>query len=144
MSDDDPRAFYLRGALIIVGSTLVLTAAFVGLLAFFSGRLTDIGSRIPWYVLASAVVFAATMLLLERHETSGSIIMITAVVIALLGFPLAMFATEGVIYTVAHPNLVFVEALLLYFIAAGLFGTGLAYWGINHWREFTSTAPPES
>lgn len=140
-SDGAPRDFYVRGLVIILTSTFVLTAAFVGVLAIVSGRIDGVPGRLPWYVLISGLIFTATMLLLERNETSGRTIIVTALAIAVLGFIVATFAAEGLLYTIRNPELVVVSQLVLYFFAAGLFGTGIAYWGVNHWREFSSQPP---
>lgn len=137
LPDRDSALFYRRGAVIILCSTVTLTAAFVGLFAFASGRTTGFRARVPWYVLVSAALFTAVILLLERQESSGRTIIVTALAVDAIGTIVASLAIEGVLYAAANPREVFVSQLVLYFLAAALFGTGLAYWGVRHWREFS-------
>lgn len=134
------REAALRLAALVGGGTLVLTASIVGLLALADGGSPGLSARLPVYVLAGAVAFVAGLLLIEvRYEgradataivgTAGAIAITVLVVVALSG--------EGVVYAAANPDRVLVSQNLLYFLAAGLVGTGLAYWAVRHWREFT-------
>lgn len=137
MSESDPQRFYKRGAIIITSSTLVLTLTFLGVLAVMAGSVSGFSGRVPWYVLVAAAVFAGVILLMEWNETAGRIIIVSAAVSSALSFVVLSLAVEGVLFAIEHPEEVITSQLVLYFVAAGLFGTGLAYWGINHWREFT-------
>lgn len=124
---------------LIAGATFVLTASFVGALSF--GRVPDLWSRVPWYLIAAAAVFVGTIVLLERHDAPGGTIIVTAIVIGLVGFVAVTLGVEGVIFAFQHPEAVFDSRLLLYFMAAALAATGIGYWALNHWREFTAGGP---
>lgn len=122
---------------LIASCTLVLTASFVGILAFASGNVEGLPGRIPWYLIVAAVVFVATIVLLEGHDASGGTIIVTAFVIGSICFLGVTLSVEGVIFAVRQPRAA-VSQLLLYFLAAALVATGIGYWGLNHWREFTA------
>lgn len=140
MADLSPRQrFYLRISGIIVACTLVLTFSFIGVLAFVSGDQVTPLARLPWYLVVGAAGFVATIVLLEEIGGRGRDVIVTATVNGLFVTILAALAVEGVLYTVRNPEEVFVSQLVLYFIAAGLVGTGVAYWGLNHWREYSNT-----
>ncbi|MFC6889361.1 hypothetical protein [Halorubrum trueperi] len=115
-----------------------MTASFIGILAVMENQISGIASRAPWYLVFAALVFTVTVVFLERNDVIGRVIIGTAFALAVVSFALSMLTTEGVIYTVRNPEEVFVSRLVLYFLAAGLVGTGFGYWAINHWREFTS------
>jgi len=135
---EDPRRRYLaRTSGLATASTLVLTASFIGVLSFVEGATAGIGTRVPWYLVAAAVLFTATVVLLERHDASGKVIIGTATISGVIAFAVIMLMIEGLFYTVRYPEEVFVTQYVLYFLAAGLLGTGIGYWGIQHWREFT-------
>lgn len=137
MTDPDPRTYYKRGALIMGSSTLILTFSFIGFLAFISGELAGVSDRVAWYITIAALVFAAIILLLERKESSGRTIIVSALVSSVVSFVVLSLAIEGLLFAVNHPEAVITSKLVLYMFAAGLFGTGITYWGINHWREFS-------
>lgn len=124
------------GGLIAV-STFVLTASFIGVLAFAAGTVTGLTGRVPWYLIAAAVVFVGTIVLLEGVEANGASIIVHSLVIGMVGFVLVTLSVEGVIFTVKRPR-VLLSRLPLYFLAASLAATGIGYWGLNHWREFTA------
>lgn len=134
------REFFLRVLLVIGASTLLLTASFIGVLAFLNGEVGATSSRIPWYFVVAAVVFVATIILLEEGGADGSTIIISALLFSGLGFILVSLAVEGVLFAIEYPELVFVSQLVLYFFAAGLIGTGIGYWALNHWREFSESS----
>lgn len=128
-----------RVALLVAASTVVLTAAFVGVVALVSGNVHGASSRVPFYVFGGAVVFVVTMVALENPGEEGVPILTATVGVSLLGFALLALGGEGVIYAAANPGSVFGSQLVVYFLAAALVCTGTAYWGINHWREFTAS-----
>ena len=129
---------FLPRALALIGvSTFVLTASFVGILALFSGTATAIGNRVPFYLIVMGLAFVGTILLLEEHGTEGRVIIVTAAVTSAVTFVGTTLTAEGVLYAARFPEQVFVSRLVYYFIAAALIGTGIGYWGVNHWREFT-------
>lgn len=135
----DRRLSFLRVGALILGCTLLLTASFVGILAVFSGDVTTFKSRIPWYLLIGAAVFVGTIVLLEENGAHGRTILATALLTTVLAFILVSLGVEGFIFTLENPDTVFVSQLVLYLLAAGLIGTGVGYWGLNHWREFSAT-----
>lgn len=135
---EDPRRRYLaRTSGLATASTLVLTASFIGVLSFIESATAGIWNRVPWYLVAAAVLFTATVVLLERHDASGKVIIGTATISGVIAFVVITLMIEGLFYTVRYPEEVFVTQYVLYFLAAGLLGTGIGYWGIQHWREFT-------
>lgn len=134
------QGFYVRALLLIGGCTILLTASFIGVLAFLSGEVQAASSRIPWYLVIAALIFVATIILLEEGGDDGSTIIIAALLFSVLGFILVSLAVEGVFFAVSYPELVFVSQLVLYFFAAGLIGTGVGYWALNHWREFSNSS----
>lgn len=136
---DDGRSFYVRVGGLIAVCTLLLTASFVGVLAVTTNGLAGISNRVPWYILVAAIVFVGTIVLLEREQIEGSTIITTAFFVSLFGSGIVLLAVEGVQFTLDNPDLVFGSQLVLYFLAAGLVGTGVGYWAINHWREFSGT-----
>ena len=125
----------LRVALLIASWTLLLTASFVGLIAAISGEIQGFESRLHWYFGVTAVVFVATILLLELNDVDGKTIIIPAVMTGLLSFTLFFLAAEGVLFTMKNPEIVAVSRLVI-FLSAALVATGLTYWALRHWREF--------
>lgn len=121
---------------VIAGSTLALTAAFVGVVALLNGNAAGVGDRFPFYLLAGAVAFVASLLLVDDDEVAGQMVIVVTLVIAVTTLVVAGLAAEGVRYAVVAPGEVFADRLVVYFLAAGLICTGLTYWGLNHWREF--------
>lgn len=136
----DGRPFFLRVGALIAVCTLLLTASFIGILALLSGEITNYRARVPWYLVLGALSFVGTIVLLEENGTSGRAILATAVLTAILAFTLVALGVEGVLFTLEHPDTVFVSQLVLYLFAAGLIGTGVGYWGLKHWREFSTGA----
>ncbi len=122
----------------VLGSSLVLTASFVGVLGLSSGELTDSLSRLPFYSLGLAIVFVTAIFSLIRYDADGITAMVGAVGIAIVGFILVALTGEGVLYAVRFPGRVFGSQLLLYFLAAGLIGTGLGYWLVSFWRDLAA------
>lgn len=134
---DDGRPFYIRVGGLIIGCTLLLTASFVGVLGIMTRGVSNLDTRIPWYILVAAAIFVGTIVLLEREQVEGSRIITTAFVITLFATTVLASAVEGVTFAFDNPSTVFGSHLVLYFLAAGLVGTGLGYWAVNHWREFS-------
>lgn len=132
------RAFVRRAVAVVALATVVLTAAFVGIVALVKGRAYGVGARVPFYVLGGAVVFVVTLVALENPMEGGLPILTSTVAVSVVGFALIALGGEGVIYAINYPGSVFGSSLVVYFLAAALVCTGTVYWGINHWREFTS------
>jgi len=131
------REFARRTIGFILGSTLVLTASFVGVLGLSTGELVDIQSRLPLYILGMAAVFVTAMFGLVRYDADGITSMLGAIGISVVGCILISLTGEGIVYTIRFSDQVFGSQLLVYFLAAGLIGTGLGYWLLFFWRDFT-------
>jgi hypothetical protein len=138
----DRRQFLARAGTVIGGSTLALTAAFVGVVALLNGAAGGVTNRFPFYVLAGAVVFVASLLLLDHEDVQGSTVIVATTVLGVTALVIVGLGVEGVLYAIEAPADVFGDRLVVYFVAAGLICTGLTYWGLNHWREFTGTGDP--
>ncbi|WP_248516179.1 hypothetical protein [Salinarchaeum laminariae] len=144
MNADERTRYFARTAALAAASTIVITASFIGVLALLEGEFSTLDSRIPWYLVATSLIFLSTIFLLEEHGADGIEIIAITGVVTVLGFIMIVLAVEGVNYARTHPEDVFVDRLVLYFLAAGMFGTGIGYWGIKHWREFTGQSEQTS
>lgn len=131
------RRIAARAGGAVVASTLVLTTSFVGVVAFFTGGVAGVGARLPFYVLAMAVTFAGTIFLLDGPAADGTQIIVTTTAVAVASFVFVALSAEGFVYAIRYPERVLASNLLVYFLAAGLICTGLAFWAFRHWREFT-------
>lgn len=134
-SRDD--TFMLRIVVLIAVSTVFLTASFIGIISFLSGDITDISTRLPWYLVIGGLSFVGSIILLEAQGSDGRTIIVTSFTIMIVMFILTVLAFEGVLFTTEKPGLVFNTQLILYFFSAALVGVGIGYWGLRHWREFT-------
>ncbi|MFB6143516.1 MAG: hypothetical protein ABEJ30_09275 [Halorientalis sp.] len=136
----DTEALGRAGALVAV-CTLALTASFVGLVAIVSGEAAGLSERLPAYVLAMAAAFVGTVVVFEAANYDGATIITTAAAAALGALVVVTLGTEGVVFAARNPARVVASQFLLYFLAAGMIGTGLGYWGIQHWQELTDVGP---
>lgn len=127
----------LRVVAPILGSTLLLTASFLGALALITGDVQGFSARFPYYVVLMALGFVAALFVLERPRIEGSQVLMATIGVTVTVFVGVTLAGEGLAYAVAHPGAVFQPDFILYLLAAGLIGSGLAYWTVTHWREFT-------
>ena len=127
----------LRVVVPILASTLVLTSAFLGALSLLTRSVPDFSARFPYYVLIMALGFVTALFLLERPRIDGSQVLMATVGLTVTVFVLVTLAGEGLAYALEYPSAVFQSDFILYLLAAGLIGSGLAYWTIRHWREFT-------
>lgn len=130
--------FVRQTILFVLASSLVLTVSFVGALGLLSGDLSNTQSRLPVYVLGAAVVFVGLMFGLIRYDADGVTAMFGSVGLSAIGFVLIGLSGEGLVYAVQYPGRVFGSQLLLYFLAAGLIGTGLGFWCVSYWRDFVA------
>ena len=122
---------------IVIGSSFVLTAAFVGLVAILSRETSGIEGRVPFYVLAMAIAFLIALWKLDERDRDGLTILIATSGIAIVsGFVFAI-AMEGVVHAIREPSDV-LSQVIVYFVAAAIVCTGLGIWGLRHWREFTT------
>ncbi|MFB6359738.1 MAG: hypothetical protein ABEH59_00285 [Halobacteriales archaeon] len=127
-----------RAAALVGVSTAVVTAAFIGIVALATGEVAGLSDRLPFYVLLMAVVFTSFVFLIDARASEGGIVIISSIGVAILGFVLVLLAGEGVVLLVTQPDQLLASQLLIYLVSAGLVCTGLAYWGLRHWREFVS------
>ncbi len=137
----DRQSFYTRISIVMAACTLVLTFSFIGILAIVAGEMSQPTRRLPWYLVLAAGAFVATIIILEAYGATGREIIVTATITTIWAFLIVTLSVEGIIYTIRHPEEVFVSQLVLYFLAAGLLGSGIAYWALHHWREFTGRGP---
>ena len=131
------RSHLRRVALLVAACTLVLTASFVGVLALTTGATAGVAVRLPWYVLAAAATFVGALLLAEQRTDDGQAVLVAAGVTGGVAFLVVALAAEGIVYAATNPGRALNLSVLLYVVAAALVGTGIGYWGINHWREVT-------
>jgi hypothetical protein len=145
---DRGRAARLGG--VVLASTLVLTAAFVGTLALVNGGNDGVGGRLPVYVLAMAVAFVGFVVVAEQRlegrsrPVDGRRVIVTAGGFALTVLVTVALSGEGIVYAIRNPDRVVASEVSLYFVAAGLIGTGLGYWALRHWREFAERSASSS
>ncbi|MFC7045880.1 hypothetical protein ACFQH6_11095 [Halobacteriaceae archaeon GCM10025711] len=130
------RAYFQRTVLVVVASTVSLTASFIGMIALATGQAGQVGARLPFYVLAMAVAFVVAVFLLDERGHDGVTVILGSIGIAIVSFVLVSLGAEGVVFTVRHPEQVLTGRLILYFLAAGLIASGLGYWGLRFWRDF--------
>lgn len=144
MDLDSTQEIILRIGLLIVACTLLITASFIGVIAAFTGEIGEFQNRIPWYMVAAATMFVATIILLELNNADGKTIIVSAIFTGIVSFILVFFGIEGVLYAIANPAAVFDSRLVIYFLSAALVATGFGYWGLRHWREFTPEPPEDT
>ncbi|MHB9288352.1 hypothetical protein ACKVMT_15085 [Halobacteriales archaeon Cl-PHB] len=136
------REVVAQAALFVVVATLALTAGFLGLVALLTGAVAGIQNRLPFYVLAMAIAFVGSILTLEGEFDAGREVLEIATLAAIVTALAVTLAGEGVAFSLQDPGRVFSSQLVFYFLAAGLMGTGLGYWGLRHWDEFVTTRGP--
>ena len=125
-------------AVVVAVSTGVVTATFIGVVALVSGGVADLTARLPLYVLVMAVVFVAFVFLIDSRGSDGRTVIISSIGVALLGFLVVFLSGEGLLYLARNPGELLASQLIVYLLSAGLVCTGLAYWGLRHWREFVT------
>lgn len=123
-----------RLGLVVLASTLSLTASFVGIVALASGAVSGTEARLPLYVTAAAVVFVASILLFEGTRHRGKRALGAAALLALATLFVGGLGGEGVVYAAANPGVVLEVQLLGYLVSAAMLGTGLGYWLWRHWE----------
>lgn len=133
------RSVYGRLAGLVVACTAVLTLSFVGLVSLATGDAGNVGGRVPFYVLGTALAFVATILVVDGPRRDGRAVLIVAGAVAGASFVLLSLGVEGLRYAVNNPETVLVSRSGLYLVAAGLIGTGVGYWALRHWRELAAT-----
>lgn len=123
---------------LILASTVVLTVSFIGVVAFVTGFVSTIERRLSIYVLITAIIFVIVLISLEDEDAPGWPVIVTSVTIAVLGFLLVTLSGEGLRYAMANPAELVSSQLVFYFVAAALFCSGVGFWALHHWREFTT------
>lgn len=118
--------------------TVALTAAFIGVLALVSGETDGVVGRLPLYVLASAVVFVATLLVADGGGTGGVTALVRAAVAGVGGFVLLALGVEGIIHAVMNPGAVVASHLFVYLLSAAIIASGLGYWSVRNWRDVSA------
>ena len=119
----------------IAGFTVVLTAAFVGLVAVVAGDVSGTAGRVQYYVLALGLFFLLSLWQLDDREYDGLTILVAAAGIGVLGAAVVALATEGAVHAIEQPGEVIASDLFVYVLTAAMICTGLAVWTIRHWRE---------
>lgn len=133
----------LRIAAAVVGITLVVTASLVGIVGLFTVGASGLRDRFPFYVFATAIAFVITLWKLDDEDVDGGTVLIATSGIALFVGIMFSLAVEGVRFGIAYPGEIVASHLLVYFLAASLFCTGLGMWVLRHWREFTTDLEDE-
>ena len=146
MADSAARRWFFRRVVVVIAvCTLLLTAAFIGVIAHLTQPVTGLFDRVPYYLVVGALLFVGTIVLFEESVDDGSRIIVSALVTSLFGFALVGMAAEGIRFSVMNPGQIVTSQLVLYLFAASLIGTGVGYWALNHWREFSGgDAEPET
>jgi hypothetical protein len=129
------RDVLVRTGSLIAGCTVALTVAFLGVVGLVSGNTAGLLTRLPLYVLASSVVFIATLLLLDDTRRSGQEVLVQAVLAGVGGFVVIALGVEGIVYAVTHPSQVVASHLFIYLVSASIIASGLGYWSVRNWRD---------
>ena len=133
-----PRDVLPKAVALIAVSTLLLTAAFLGVLAIVTdGGNPGIENRAPVYLLLAAAVFVTFIVLLEQRDLDGRTVLVSTTSISVATGALVWLVGEGLMYLYFNHENVIASQLIVYLVAAAVACTGLFYWTLNHWREFT-------
>lgn len=133
------RPVLARVGTLVVASSLALTLAFFGILAVGSGHAVGLSGRVPFYVLAAAVTFAAALFGLDRRHWDGRDLLFFSVGIAAVAFVLVTLGLEGVVFAVQNPGESIAHRRFVYLLSLALVATGLGYWGMCHWQEISQS-----
>ena len=121
---------------LVAASTLLTASAMMGGLALFTGSAIGIGSRVPYYVLGGAAVFTALVVWLELRIDDGLTIISVSLAVGVVALLLIGLGVEGLYFGYRNPQRM-LSNLFVYLLAAGLISTGVIFWAVRHWREFT-------
>ncbi|MFC5972172.1 hypothetical protein ACFPYI_12600 [Halomarina salina] len=133
-----PSLVRQRAVALVVGSTVLVTLALLGIVAILRGQVVGQGGRLPIYLFGSSVVFVALVFTFERRGFDGRRIITSTLGLTLVGGTLLFLVGEGTVYVLTYYEEVFSTQLVLYLLSIGLVWTGIVYWGLSHWREFVS------
>jgi len=125
---------YRLGA-VVVGSTLLLSASFFGLVSLATGDAVGALDRMPYYLLATAAAFVGALVLLEEWQLDGETVMRVAGMVAVAAFLLTGLGVEGLVFVLRYPESVVSSQLFVYVLSAGMMATGLGFWTARHYRE---------
>ena len=131
------RPVLARVGMLVVASSLALTLAFFGLLALVTGSAVGLSGRVPFYVLAAAVTFAAALFGLDRHHWDGRDLLFFSIVISLAAFVMVTLGLEGVVFAVENPGESLASRRFIYLLSVALVATGLGYWTTCHWAAIS-------
>ena len=131
------RSTVAQAGAFVVLSTVLLTASFLGIVALVTGAVNGLNTRLPFYVLSMAIAFVGAIITFEEEFRGGTQILQLSVIGAIATFVFVTLGGEGVAYLVENPEQVVASHLLFYILAAGLIGTGIGYWAVQHWAELT-------
>lgn len=120
---------------VVVGSTLVLSASFFGVVAIATGEAGGALDRLPYFLLAAAAAFVAALVLLEEWRLDGETVLRVAASVAIAAFLLVGLSIEGIGFVLSHPEAVMSSQLFVYVLSAGMMATGLGFWTARHYRE---------
>lgn len=134
------RPALARVGTLVAGCSVALALAFFGVIAVATGGTAGTADRLPFYVLAAAVTFAAALVGLDRRARDGRNLLAVALAGAVAAFVLVSLGVEGVAYGVQRPAEALSARRLMYLLAAAMVSTGLGYWTVNHWRELVRSA----
>lgn len=129
------------GALVL-GSTLTLSASFFGVVALTTARAGGALDRMPYYLLACAAAFVATLVLLEEWRLAAETVIRAAFGVAVAAFLLVGLSVEGSIFVLRYPEAVMSSQLFVYVLSAGMMATGLGFWTARHYRELKNRGGP--
>lgn len=130
--------FPARFAGAVIAVSLVVTTSLIGVVSVFSDGSAGLRGRFPYSVLVTAIAFVATLWKLDDEHIDGVTVLIATGGIAIAIGVLFSLAVEGLAFGIGNPDELVASHLLVYFLAAGVFCTGLGMWSLDHWREFTA------
>jgi hypothetical protein len=120
--------------------TLLLTAAFLGVVGLVSGEAAGLLARMPMYVLASSISFIAVLLIVDGRHRNGIAVLGRAVAAALATFVLVTLGAEGAMFALTRPGSVVASHLFVYLLSAAIIASGLGYWGVRNWHDVRGAA----
>ncbi len=116
--------------------TLIFALATVGLIGLVNGENVGSEQRLGVYVLFSSVLFITTIYSIEKTGRRNAFEVIKVVMaITILGFVLASLSGEGLVRVMQGTE--YTLQIYLYLITGGLVCSGVGYWAIRHWKEYT-------
>lgn len=123
---------------LVVGSTLVLTMSFFGVVALVTGNAGGALDRLPYYVLAAAAAFVGSLVLLEEWALDGETVIRAASAVATAAFLLVGLSAEGGRYVALNSATVMTSQMFVYVLSAGMIATGIGFWTARHYRELNT------